>query len=380
MALDDILNQIDQLAELAEQERNATQPGAGDMVTFMTDEGEMTGQIESVDEQMANVRIMALAGDNMEPTDDVVTLPLDQLSLINAPAAEDDPEPAQDDEQEMEKGAFVMWNTPLGKAIGKVIGIGDTLIVPETGQEHKGPALALVEVYDGEVEYEGTGVHVVHPCKNLTPCDPPAIKMGRLMVKMKNYEAESTSESGWFEGLASAYGEVDLGGDTVSKGAYNQTLKHNDGKFMLMFDHGWGVKDVAGVAYATDTTEGLQMKGEMPIHIASVADIYEKIKFMGDRGRPLGLSIGYTPVKTEPGKGGTRILKEIALHEITITPYPMDTFARIRDAKSRKISYHLKRAKWQSITPDAPDGNRDQEVDWESLCDQLTEIRTLIRK
>lgn len=410
--MQDLLNGIDELAELAENERSQPTLSAGDMVVFASEEGEeLVGQIEAIENEVANVRIMATSGESMEPTDDVVALSLDKLSLMNSAdddeadseealeekpeedgdkeAEEQDEEPEEEEEDDEEeksivKDSFVMWQSGIGAALGRVVQAGCAHIIPETGEEYEAKEnLALIEVYHGNQSYEATGVHVAHRFADLKAIDAPEIKPSRIVVKMKKYDNEEGENVGIIEGLASAYGEVDLGGDTVSKGAYTQTISHNNGQFQLMFDHGWGVRDVAGVSYVEDSDEGLRMKGEMPIHIASVREAYEKIKFMGEKNQPIGLSIGYIPVKTEPGRNGTRILKEIALQEISITPYPMDTFARIRDAKSRKISYHLKRSGWQKISTkktDAPQGNRVHEVDWDSLREDVIKLKQTVKE
>lgn len=408
MPLSDELNStINRLAELAEQENQAPELTIGDMVTFTGEGGEMSGQIESLEGELAVVRIMAVAGDEYEPTDNVETLALEQLSPLHEQPEpqeqeesdeDEDNEPEQDDdeeeEEEIEKGAFVSWQSKAGKVIGKVLDIKDSddVIIPETGDPYPSSEenpVALIEVYsDHNGLHEDTGVHVALPVKKLSVTDKPELKAHKLFVKIKKYQTgedeDGEEKSGWFDGLGGAYGEVDLGGDTVAKGSYKQTISHNDGKFNLMFDHGWGVDKVGGVAYAEDSEEGLQVRGEMPIHIQSVKDVHEKIKFMNKRGKPLGLSIGYWPVKSEPGPNGTRILKEIALEEISITPFPMDTHARIRDAKSRKFSYHLKRKRWQAIadtktTSDAPTGNQDHQDEYQLLVDVLNETITSIR-
>ena len=388
MALSEEMNQtIDRLIELAEQENDQTDFSVGDMVNFTDEGGDLTGQVEAVEGELATVRVMAMAGDDMEPTDRIETIAMSELSPLNEQPEpkegeeeeepEDDPETGED--EDIEKNAFVSWQSKDGQVKGKVISLHtEAVTIPETGDTYeaseKSP-VALVEVYrKHEGAHEDTGVHVALKPNDLTVIDKPLLKAHKLFVKVKTYETgeDDDEKSGWFDGLASAYGEVDLGGDTVAKGAYNQTLNHNDGKFNLMFDHGWGVDKVAGVAFAEDTDEGLRVKGEMPIHITSVRDVHEKIKFMNSRGKPLGLSIGYWPVKTEPGPKGTRILKEIALEEVSITPFPMDTHARIRDAKSRKFLYHMKRNRWQNVNkPDAPSGNQHPQDEYSSLVGEL---------
>jgi phage head maturation protease len=81
----------------------------------------------------------------------------------------------------------------------------------------------------------------------------------------------------------------------------------------------------------------------------SVASVYGKIKMMADNGLKMGVSIGYQTVKSEPAENGVRRLKELALHEISITPFPMNTEATITAAKTRKAKYAAKADVWSKI-------------------------------
>jgi HK97 family phage prohead protease len=165
--------------------------------------------------------------------------------------------------------------------------------------------------------------------------------IGRIMAKMKEVkmevvEGEDEVKIGVIEGYASTYGNTDLGGDVVEKGAFTQTLKHKNNSVPLLLDHGYKTTDIAGIAYLQDDERGLYLKAEMPLDIPEVANAYKKTKFMIERGGKMGLSIGYDTIKALPGEDGTRRLKELALHEVSITPFPMNTEAQIMAAKARK--------------------------------------------
>jgi HK97 family phage prohead protease len=170
---------------------------------------------------------------------------------------------------------------------------------------------------------------------------------GRIMAKMREIkmevvESEEEGKIGMIEGYASTYGNTDLGGDVVEKGAFTQTLKHKNNSVPLLLDHGYKTTDIAGIAYLEDDEKGLYLKAEMPLDIPEVANAYKKTKFMIERGGKMGLSIGYDTVKALPGEDGTRRLKELALHEVSITPFPMNTEAQIMAAKARKGTQQVK--------------------------------------
>lgn len=297
---------------------------------------------------------------------------------------------------ELSDGDFVKWESAGGEAQGRVVRIerDGTIEVPDSDFTVDGtqadPA-ALIEVYDRvEGGWLPNGVHVAHPFSMLTRTEPlpEASEPKRLiMAKMKEVDVEivdgADGKIGTITGYASTYGNTDLGGDVVERGAFKQTLNHKGNVIPLLLDHGYNTNDVAGIATVEDTEKGLMMKGEMPLDIPEVANAFKRIKFMLERGGKMGLSIGYDPVKTEPAENGTRKLKEISLHEVSITPFPMNTEAQIMSAKNRKAGLEAKRKAWQTIRKpkvaksDAPTSNRNATQDALKALD--AELKQLIQ-
>ena len=394
--IESIRQAIQELEELAREmeSENEIVYQSGDMVDYTHEGTTGVAAVESVGDDTITVRVMAVAGDTFEPTDDVLTLSFDNVSHMDSDSSQEDDE--EDDEidegTDLEKGVFVSWQSKSGLVCGRVVDISDDedVVIPETGDVYAAEAgkLCLIEVYQKQGDsYEDTGVHVALYPDDLDVIDPLDVKQRRIMMKAKNFELKIDEEknTGTISGIGSAYGKVDLGGDTIKRGAYTQTINHNDGKVQLMFNHGWKVSDVAGIAYLEDSEEGLKVEGKMPLHIQSVRDGYEIAKFMLEEGKPLGFSIGYQVIKSKPLANGVRELQEIALEEMTITPWPMDTHARIRDAKSRKITYHAKRRSWQTLAKDvkptdAPTGNQSLQGDFKSLVSELRNIKQNIEE
>ena len=247
------------------------------------------------------------------------------------------------------------------------------------GNTSEGYAIEVYAEVNGEVE--DTGVEVTHRKSALTVINPPAIKQAKreILAKMNDVEMSmDENELGYIKGYASTYGNVDLGGDVVAKGAFTQTLNHKGNRIKLFFDHKYDIKDMAGIGTMRDDEKGLLLEGKMPIKAQDVRNSFEKIKFMLEEGMDIGLSIGYDVVKSIMRPDGIRELKEIALHEVSITPFPMNTEALILSAKSRKIAYQAKKQAWQTIVhpnkPDAPDGNQLTQDDIASLVEELKSI------
>lgn len=339
-------NVFDQLLEIHD-DMMALEPikatyNVGDFVKFNDGESDLIASIESMDANELTVRVQAIHGNEFEATDDVRVIMDDKVEGYNS-SGEEIPAPA------MAEGDYVKFYCPDGEIKAKVVSMTDCVIVEPYMLVNGG--------------YEATGVHIQRKADTLTAiASLPEASEKKLLVCLDEIKMDYTQEKscGVIEGYASTYGNVDLGGDIVAKGAFTQTLKHKMGKVPLLLDHSYTSKDVAGVAYLTDDEKGLRLMGEMPLGIKSIAETYEKIKFLADRGIKMGLSIGYDTIKSTTSPDGIRNLKELALHEVSITPFPMNTQSMIMSAKSRRIGYHAKREVWQTNI-DAPKGSQEQE-------------------
>jgi HK97 family phage prohead protease len=385
---DSILQRMKELVEEIEQAETAqSQFQTGDIVSFQYEGTELIGLIEAYDDETMTVRVQAVTGDDLQPTDDVRTIPYDSASKypkVDNPEPEGDEAPAEDtpdedapeedqepkDEKAISEGLWVEFNSKAGKVMGIVNNdLGDN---------------CEIEVYKSVKDvHEATGVLVTHLKKDVALCERQDYEIAplRLMAKLSDFtigmpEQADSADVGVIKGLASTYGNVDLGGDVVTKGAFTQTLNHKNGRVKMYFDHSYRVKDIAGVAFLKDSENGLMLEGDMPLTVRDVKEGYEKIKFLAERGERMGLSIGYNIKKSRMREDGVRELKEIALEEVSITPFPMNTEALIYSAKARKIGYQAQKSAWQTIVQetksDAPEaGNQLSQGELKSLVDEI---------
>jgi uncharacterized protein len=141
------------------------------------------------------------------------------------------------------------------------------------------------------------------------------------------FEVKSVDESGTFSGLASTYGNTDLGGDAVQPGAFTRTLQNAKGPWPLLAGH--DPNQQIGYAQLSDTRDGLAVKGQLVLHTEKARQSYELMKAKALRG----LSIGYDVVKSTM-QNGTRLLQELKLYEISVTPFPMNELATVSSVKS----------------------------------------------
>ncbi|MGH9503827.1 MAG: HK97 family phage prohead protease [Terriglobales bacterium] len=143
-------------------------------------------------------------------------------------------------------------------------------------------------------------------------------------------EIKSLDAEGKFTGLASVYGNVDLGGDVVQPGAFQKTIADRGGEVPLLFAH--DMRQPIGLAKLQDTARGLAVDGQLVLDVPKAKEAYSLLKARVLRG----LSIGYDAVKSDI-VGGVRHLKELKLFEVSIVVVPMNEMATVTAVKSEDV-------------------------------------------
>jgi len=358
----DILSRLQELvAEVEAEELAKDSFSTGDLVTFTNGDSQSVGLIESFEQDTYTVRVHAMSDEGeLEATDEVMTLEYEAMTKYRKP----------EEKSEIPIGVFVSYHSEEGKTIGLVESIANNEV--------------MVEVYAKTDEgYEPTGVQVNiydTACGIVEEDIQVKNNPNKILAKFTELKMDVADNVGVIEGYASTFGNVDLGGDRVMKGAFTQTFTHKSTR-KVFFDHWYGTKDIAGVGTFSIDENGLKMRAELPLEASDIKDAFVKIKFLLDRNEDMGLSIGYNTIKSRMSPEGIRDLLELAVMETSITPFPMNTEALIMSAKSRKIQYQAKRQAWQTIvqknTIDAPEGNQLTQDDIMSLVE---DIKTIINK
>lgn len=357
---------IDRLTQMAEEQSALTDnvPAfeMGDIVSINRDGFDYVAVVEAYEGDKYTVRVQAVAGNEFEATDKVYVVEEGELSAY-----------VSESRKTWRIGDVVTWKSVAGITLGEIVGVTED----ESGNY-------TIEVY---AKGEGDALEATHVTVNLSgdvlsasDASLPERKRGNILSKMSEIGLSMDDERkvGIIEGLASTYGNVDLGGDTVKKGAFKQTLKHKGGKVKLFADHGWDMKTFMGIAFLEDSEEGLRMKAEMPLDASDVRDNFIKVKFAMDNGEDMGLSIGYETIKAKYLADGTRELSELSLFEVSVTPFPMDTHAKILSARSKRIANMAMQSKWATPIIDAPSGNQDEQGA-DLLGEALVAVKQLIR-
>lgn len=148
------------------------------------------------------------------------------------------------------------------------------------------------------------------------------------MNKTFKLEIKDFGEQGTFTGMASIYGNKDLGGDVVEPGAFAKTLSDKGGEVPILWQH--DSREPIGIGKLTDFADGLHIQGNLAIESSPVA---QKAYGLMKRGILKGLSIGYDTVRSDV-KDTTRYLKELKLWEVSIVTFPMNELATVSTVKA----------------------------------------------
>ncbi|AOF88265.1 HK97 family phage prohead protease [Sinorhizobium sp. RAC02] len=147
-----------------------------------------------------------------------------------------------------------------------------------------------------------------------------------LETKFAKIEADAVAEDGTISGYASRFGMKDHGGDIVVAGAFAKSLTER--RPLMLWSH--DLQQPIGMwTKSEEDAVGLRVEGKLALTTAKGREAYDLLKM----GAINGMSIGYKAIKTGR-EGAARLLKEVALFEVSITPLPMLDSATIDAVKS----------------------------------------------
>jgi len=128
----------------------------------------------------------------------------------------------------------------------------------------------------------------------------------------------------YIEGYASRFGQTDLSGDQVQRGAFSASLLTRSEPFPMLFGH--QTETPIGVWDRVFEDEvGLFVAGR----IFGGSDLSTTTARLVCEGAVSGLSIGYRARRSIPRTKGGRILSDIDLWEVSVVAFPMLRSARI---------------------------------------------------
>lgn len=133
---------------------------------------------------------------------------------------------------------------------------------------------------------------------------------------------------GTFAGYASLWDVADSYGDVIKRGAFARSIATGWPRMLWSHDP---AKPVGTWTRITEDDVGLRVEGKLSLKSTAGADAHA---LLAD-GALDGLSIGFRAKRSERGTGGTRVLHEIELIEISLVTIPAAGGARVtnhRDA------------------------------------------------
>ena len=134
--------------------------------------------------------------------------------------------------------------------------------------------------------------------------------------------------AGQFSGYAATFGEQDLQGDIIERGAFRASIAKSAGVFLLLNQHDPD-KEIGLVDVAEDDRGLLIRRGQFYIDpngdvsrdVAGARSAYNKMRYRHQAGKPMQMSIGYQTVKARR-QGGARLLQEVELFEVSVVTFP----------------------------------------------------------
>ena len=150
---------------------------------------------------------------------------------------------------------------------------------------------------------------------------------------VSSFDVKQLTENGEFEGYASIYGNVDLGGDIVQAGAFDESLrKRGADKVKMLLHH--DTRRVIGVwDQIYSDTRGLFVKGHLLKGVQDGRETYELLK----AGALDSLSIGYrTQDYSYDRDNEVRTIIKAELMETSVVTFAMNEQAMINAVKGEQ--------------------------------------------
>jgi HK97 family phage prohead protease len=140
-------------------------------------------------------------------------------------------------------------------------------------------------------------------------------------------------DSGCFTGYASTYDdEPDLQNDIIQRGAFSQAIRQQGKGFPLLWSH--QQNEPIGVGRVEDSAAGLIVNGKMVMADPVAQRVHAHMKAGSIKGLSIGFTVPRGEGKTAYRDDGSRVLKEIHLHEISLVAVPANPKAIVASVKT----------------------------------------------
>lgn len=127
----------------------------------------------------------------------------------------------------------------------------------------------------------------------------------------------SVDPHGFYTGYASVFGNVDLDGDVVQRGAFKKTIKEKKGKVPILWFH--DPSEPIGLAHVEEDEHGLKFEGQLNLDVVRGKDAHSLMRQEVMIDHSFGFDTIKEDVEDRDGQE-VRIIKEVKLYEVSPLP------------------------------------------------------------
>lgn len=153
---------------------------------------------------------------------------------------------------------------------------------------------------------------------------------------------KEVTDAGQFDGHAAVFGNVDLQGDKIKRGAFRRTLDETGGRWPVLMGH-LMARPVGFSTGAEEDNKGLLVRGEFTLGADDGRNAYALAKHAAALRQNFGLSIGYGVAKDGMkvnNDTGVRELTDLDVYEFSLAAVPANPRARIGRVKAAGEPYN----------------------------------------
>jgi uncharacterized protein len=204
---------------------------------------------------------------------------------------------------------------------------------------------ALAECLDdgGDADAcDGRAIRIANAAAQDAPREAPQ-KRGAMRelktVRLEQFKVMAGDEggdAGRFAGYGSVFNAVDLVGDTVLPGAYTETLPKFVRDGFIAWGHDWD-NPIATIDAAREDERGLWLEASFHSHPEA-----QRVRTLAQerlqRGKTMGLSIGFQARDWKTRSDGVRELLAIELMETSLVTFPAEPNAQVTAVKAASFA------------------------------------------
>ena len=173
-------------------------------------------------------------------------------------------------------------------------------------------------------------------------------------------------ESGSFTGYGSTYGPpADLTGDICQAGCFAQSIAQQGAGVPILFSH--KQDEPVGIGKLSDSATGLVVNGQLLMELPTAKKAHLLLKAQVIKGMSIGFTLPRGAGKVIYNNDGTRTLKEVHVHEISLVAVPADPRAQVVSVKTLGDVQHVLKTIHDATDPEVVSALRSINVEMKRL-------------